>query len=54
VGAGVALGAGGEEGGAMVGCGAGAAALGAAAGRELWLAAGTVVPGWDTVFDVAE
>jgi len=38
----------------LVGAGAGAAELGPAAGRELWLAAGTVVPGWFAVFDVAE
>jgi hypothetical protein len=62
VGAGVALGAGagGVGGGAIVGFGfgaddgAGAAWLGAAAGRELWLAAGTAVPGWVAVFDLAE
>ena len=51
-------GLGGVEGGAIVGvgfgAGGGAAELGAAAGRELWLAAGTVVPGWVAVFVVAE
>ena len=58
-GVGAGAGAGGVVGGAivgfdLVGAGAGAAELGPAAGRELWLAAGTVVPGWFAVFDVAE
>ena len=56
VGAGVALGAGagGVVGGAIVGFCFGAADAGAAAGRELWLAAGAPPWGWLAVLELAD